>query len=76
MTGQEFGREKGPVVFGWIFLAHQLGSATAAFGAGVSRDELLTYLPAFAFAGVACLLAAAAILTVRKKTMLVASPAE
>jgi sugar phosphate permease len=67
MTGQEFGREKGPIVFGWIFLAHQLGSATAAFGAGATRDEFLTYLPAFAAAGVACIIAAGAILTVRKK---------
>ena len=67
MTGQEFGREKGPVVFGWIFLAHQLGSATAAFGAGATRDAFLTYLPAFAAAGVACIIAAATILTVRSK---------
>jgi sugar phosphate permease len=75
MTGQEFGREKGPVVFGWIFLAHQLGSATAAFGAGVSRDELLTYLPAFALAGVACLVAAAAIMIVQKKVLVATTPA-
>jgi predicted MFS family arabinose efflux permease len=67
MTGQTFGRETGPVVFGWVFLAHQLGSASAAFGAGVSRDELLTYLPAFAAAGVACLIASIAALTIRKR---------
>src|SRR5258705_1282108 len=38
LTGQTFGREKAPLGFGWIFLAHQMGAATAAFGAGVSRD--------------------------------------
>lgn len=75
MTGQTFGRETGPVVFGWIFLAHQLGSATAAFGAGVSRDELLTYLPAFAAAGVACLIASIAVLTIRKRPIELATAA-
>jgi predicted MFS family arabinose efflux permease len=67
MTGQTFGRETGPVVFGWVFLAHQLGSATAAFGGGISRDELLTYLPAFAAAGIACLVASIAVLTIRRR---------
>jgi sugar phosphate permease len=67
MAGQTFGRESGPIVFGWVFLAHQLGSATAALGAGVSRDELLTYIPAFAAAGVACLIASVAVLTIRKR---------
>ena len=37
---------------------HQLGAAVAAFGAGLSRSELSTYLPAFYVAGAACLLAA------------------
>jgi len=32
-------------VFGWIFTAHQLGGATAAFAAGVSRDALASYCP-------------------------------
>jgi sugar phosphate permease len=53
-----FGREKGGLVFGWVFMAHQLGAAVAAFGAGLSRSELSTYLPAFYVAGGACVLAA------------------
>ena len=53
-----FGREKGGLVFGWVFMAHQLGAAVAAFGAGLSRSELSTYLPAFYGAGAACVLAA------------------
>ena len=28
LTGQHFGAAKGPVLFGWIFAAHQFGSAT------------------------------------------------
>lgn len=58
LAGQHFGAAKGPVLFGWIFAAHQFGSATAAYGSGVTRDSILTYLPAFVIAGVLCLLAA------------------
>jgi predicted MFS family arabinose efflux permease len=67
LTSQTFGREKSPLVFGWIFMAHQMGSAVAAFGAGVSRDALLSYLPAFFAAGLACLVAAAAVLIIRRR---------
>ncbi|MCW3476546.1 MFS transporter [Limobrevibacterium gyesilva] len=66
LTASTFGRERAPLVFGWIFTAHQLGAATAALGAGVSRDALASYLPAFIAAGVACLLAALAIMAVRR----------
>jgi hypothetical protein len=47
----------GPIVFGWIFGAHQLGSAVAAYGSGLSRDILSTYVPAFFLAGFACFIA-------------------
>jgi predicted MFS family arabinose efflux permease len=67
LTSQAFGREKAPLVFGWIFTAHQLGAATAALGAGVSRDALASYLPAFIAAGLACLLAALAALAVQRR---------
>jgi sugar phosphate permease len=67
LSSQSFGRDQGPLVFGWIFTAHQLGAATAAFGAGASRDVLASYLPAFAAAGVTCLVAAIAVLLVRAR---------
>jgi sugar phosphate permease len=54
----EFGPEKTGVMFGWIFAAHQLGAAVAAYGAGVSRAVLATYSPAFYMAGLVCLVAA------------------
>lgn len=75
LTGQTFGREQGPLIFGWIFTAHQLGSAVAAYGAGASRDALASYLPAFSSAGVACMLAALAVLAVRRRASHQASPA-
>ena len=66
LTVGAFGREVGPAVFGWMFAAHQLGVAFMAFGAGVGRDALGTYVPAFLIAGVLCLLAAAAFGLVRR----------
>ncbi|WP_420041666.1 MFS transporter [Gordonia sp. MP11Mi] len=46
-----------PVVFGWIFAAHQLGAAVAAFGAGVVRDTSGGYDPAFYAAACLCVIA-------------------
>ena len=58
LTAQRFGPERANLVFGWIFAGHQLGAATAAFGAGLSRTLLATYLPAFFVAGALCIVAA------------------
>jgi MFS family permease len=66
LASQHFGREKVGLVFGWIFAGHQLGAATAAFGAGFSRTTLASYLPAFFIAGALCLIAAGLVLTLGK----------
>jgi sugar phosphate permease len=66
LTADRFGPEKAGMVFGWIFAGHQIGAASAAFGAGLVRTEYSSYLPAFFFAGGLCIIAALAILTVRK----------
>src|SRR5438270_8130386 len=58
LTAQRFGPERANLVFGWIFAGHQLGAGTAAFGAGLSRTVLATYLPAFFAAGALCMVAA------------------
>jgi predicted MFS family arabinose efflux permease len=58
LTGKIFGPERAGVIFGWIFAGHQVGAATAALGAGITRTAYLTYLPAFYTAGAACLIAA------------------
>jgi predicted MFS family arabinose efflux permease len=62
ITIKTFGRDKANLVFGWVFAAHQMGAATAALGAGLSRTELATYLPAFMVAGALCIVAAGATL--------------
>ena len=67
MTAQRFGAERANLTFGWIFTAHQLGAATAAFGAGATRDAFASYLPALYVAGAACILAALLVLTVGRR---------
>jgi hypothetical protein len=65
LTNDAFGKDDGPIVFGWIMAAHQLGAATAAFGAGVIRTALDGYLTAFVFAGLMCVGAAFLVLAIR-----------
>jgi predicted MFS family arabinose efflux permease len=62
LTVRAFGRDRAPLVFGWIFAAHQLGAACAAFGAGLTRTLISTYVPAFIVAGALCIGAAGLIL--------------
>jgi hypothetical protein len=78
LTVRKFGRDQAPVVFGWIFAAHQLGAGMMALAAGESRDAFNSYLPAFLAAGVICLMAALSLLLLRGRTrsaVLATSPA-
>jgi sugar phosphate permease len=75
LTAERFGRERANLVFGWVFCGHQLGAATAAFGAGLSRTELGTYLPAFFIAGGLCILAAALVVGVARGDRKTPAPA-
>ncbi len=68
LTADRFGPEKAGMVFGWVFAGHQIGAASAAFGAGLVRTEYSTYLPAFFAAGALCIIAALLVLTVRKSS--------
>jgi predicted MFS family arabinose efflux permease len=54
---QLFG-DRGTIVFGWVFASHQIGAATAAFGAGVIRDVFGTYTYAWWGGAALCLIAA------------------
>ncbi len=78
LTTQRFGPERANLVFGWIFAGHQIGAAAAAFGAGLSRTLLASYLPAFFTAGALCLIASAMALTIARqpKPVMAAQPAE
>ena len=52
------GRARAPTALGLVFAGHQLGAAAAAYGAGMLRIGLESYLPSFLAAGALCLLAA------------------
>ena len=66
LTAQRFGAERANLVFGWIFTGHQLGAAFAAFGAGLSRTMLASYLPAFFIAGALCVVASLIVLAISR----------
>ena len=65
LAARAFGPEQAPLVFGWIFASHQIGAGVMALAAGVSRDVLASYLPAFFVAGLLCLLATLSLLMLR-----------
>ena len=70
ITTDLFGQRDAAVVFGWIFVAHQLGAGLAAFGGGAARTVLGNYTGAFLVAGFACALAAMAVLLIARSVRL------
>jgi MFS family permease len=63
---EHFG-SRSPVVFGWVFASHQLGSAVAAFGGGVIRDVTGSYDLAWFGAGALCMVAAVLSISIRRR---------
>jgi hypothetical protein len=57
LTTASFGRPLGPLVFEWMFVAHQVGAAVAAYGAGLTRTVEGTYAPTFLTPGMLCVVA-------------------
>jgi MFS family permease len=55
---REYFGARSPVVFGWVFAAHQVGAAVAAAGAGRLRDVQGSYDLAFYLAAGLCAVAA------------------
>jgi hypothetical protein len=70
-----FGRERVGIVFGWIFAAHQIGAAAAAFGAGLLRDDTGSYHWAFLIGGALCMGASLAVTRIRRRPVAVAEAA-
>lgn len=69
-----FGQTRGPVVYGWVFMAHQAGAGSAALGAGITREASGSYGPAFLVGG--CLALIVALLFVLASRSRAASPDE
>jgi predicted MFS family arabinose efflux permease len=65
LASAAFDKQRGALIFGWIFAGHQLGGAAAAYGAGLTRTLMLTYTPALYAAGLACIVAALAVFIIR-----------
>ncbi len=55
-----------PIVFGWVFAAHQLGAAVSATAAGLTRDTFGDYAPAWYVAGAVSVTAAVLSLRIRR----------
>lgn len=51
LVADNFGRQNVGTVYGWVFAAHQLGAAAAAWAGGAARDALGEYNLAFLLAG-------------------------
>jgi predicted MFS family arabinose efflux permease len=64
LTETLFGKHRVGIMYGWIAVAHQMGAATAAFGAGVLRTWLGSYQVTFTGAGFVCLVAALMVLAI------------
>jgi MFS family permease len=58
LVADTFGRRNVGTVFGWVFCAHQVGAALAAWMGGVARAALGGYALAFLVAGVLAVAAA------------------
>lgn len=62
-----FGIQKSAIIYGWIFAAHQLGAAVAAFGGGLIYQYFNTYTWAFFLAGVFCIFASLFVILIKKE---------
>ena len=60
------GPSRASVVYGWVFAAHQMGGAIAAFGAAVLRVKLGDYAVAFYISGAMCIITAYFVLQIAK----------
>ena len=67
LTIDTVGVADGPIVFGWIFTAHQIGASFGALTAGVVRTHLATYTPAWLGAGVLCIAGAIVVLRIGRR---------
>ena len=61
--------DRGTIVFGWVFAAHQIGAAIAATGAGVVRDVFGEYTWAWWGGAALCAIAATMSVLVRRRGM-------
>lgn len=66
LVADSFGRQNVGTVFGWVFCAHQIGAALAAWLGGVARETLGSYSLPFLVAGLLAALAAGLAFRIRR----------
>jgi predicted MFS family arabinose efflux permease len=67
LVADNFGRRNVGTVYGWVFCAHQVGAALAAWTGGIARDTLGDYALAFLIAGALAMAGALLALGIRRK---------
>jgi MFS family permease len=60
------GPQRATVVYGWVFVGHQIGASVAAIGAALLRVKLGDYALAFYISATMCLVASLAVLQIGK----------
>ena len=60
------GPQRASVVYGWVFVGHQIGGAVAAFGAAILRVQLGDYAAAFYISGLMCIITSYFVLQIAK----------
>ena len=63
---QVLGPQRATVVYGWVFVGHQIGASVAALSAAVLRVKLGDYALSFYISATMCLIAALAVLQIAK----------
>ena len=60
------GPGRGTIVYGWVFVAHQIGASVAAIGAAILRVQLGDYAVAFYISAGMCIVSALAVLQIAR----------
>jgi MFS family permease len=60
------GPQRASVVYGWVFVGHQIGGAVAAFGAALLRVQIGDYAVAFYISGALCIVTSYFVLQIAK----------
>jgi len=64
LTGDLFGKEQAPIIFGWLLAGHQLGAGLTAFEAGALRGLLGSYFVPVLISGTLCVITALLVLRI------------
>jgi sugar phosphate permease len=69
ITADTFGKRSVGIIYGWIFVFHQVGGAVAATAAGAVRVTMGQYHYAFLAGGLMAIVAACLALSIRSQPM-------